>query len=152
VSHRVELTDRRLANIVRQCRDIPGQELFQYVDESGARCAIDSGDVNDYLREASGQDFTAKDFRTWAGTVLAAAALRDMGCGETETEAKRNVARAIADVAERLGNTSAVCRKCYVHPEVVAAYLEGTTIEAGSTEGAVVALLASRLRRLERVA
>jgi DNA topoisomerase-1 len=147
VSHRVELTDRRLARIVRQCRDIPGYELFQYVDDDGQRCAVDSGDVNEYLRESAGADFTAKDFRTWAGTVLAAAALRETPAFTTEAEARRNICRAVERVAVALGNTPTVCRKCYVHPEVIEAYLEGVAIPEGDDEAAVVALLESRRRR-----
>jgi DNA topoisomerase I len=123
--HVVDVADRRLARIVRQCQELPGHELFQYVDEDGQRHAIGSADVNAYLREVAGEEFTAKDFRTWAGTVLAASALRD-GVFESELEAKRNVARAIETVATRLGNTPAICRKCYVHPAVVEAYFDRT--------------------------
>ena len=123
--HVVDVADRRLARIIRQCQELPGHELFQYVDAEGQRHAIGSADVNAYLREIAGEEFTAKDFRTWAGTVLAASALRD-GVFESAAEAKRNVARAIETVAKRLGNTPAICRRCYVHPAVVAAYLEKT--------------------------
>ncbi len=123
--HVVNVADRRLARIVRQCQELPGHELFQCVDEDGQHHAIGSADVNAYLREIAGEEFTAKDFRTWAGTVLAASALRDGGF-ESDLEAKRNVARAIETVAERLGNTPAICRKCYVHPAVVEAYFEKT--------------------------
>jgi DNA topoisomerase-1 len=120
----VDVADRRLARVVRQCQDLPGHELFQYVDDQGQRHTIASGDVNAYLREVAGEAFTAKDFRTWAGTVLAARSLRDEAF-ESETEAKRKVAGAIRAVATRLGNTAAVCRKCYVHPGVLDAFLCG---------------------------
>jgi DNA topoisomerase-1 len=121
----VGLRDRRLARIVKQCRDVPGYELFQYVDAGDERHTIDSADVNEYLRQISGQDFTAKDFRTWAGTVAAAIALRDAEAFDSEAAAKRNVVVAIERVAERLGNTPAICRMAYVHPAVIEAYLEG---------------------------
>lgn len=124
IRHAIDLTDRRLARVVKQCQDLPGHELFQYLDDDGQRHSIDSADVNAYLRAITGQDFTAKDFRTWAGTVLAAAALRELPPFASATEAKRNVAAAIADVAHKLGNTKTVCRKCYVHPAVIDAYLE----------------------------
>ncbi len=127
--HALELHDRRLARIVKRCRDIPGQELFQYYDDAGERRDVGSGDVNEYLREITGQDFTAKDFRTWAGTVLAAWALSEFEAFDSETQAKQNVVRAIERVAERLGNTPAVCRRCYVHPAVLDAYLDGSLVE-----------------------
>lgn len=123
---KVALKDRRLARVVRACRDVPGQELFQYLDEEGQRHAVGSGDVNAYLREITGGDFTAKDFRTWAGTVLAAMALQEFESFDTKAKAKRNVTRAIERVSARLGNTVSVCRKSYVHPEVLDAYLDGT--------------------------
>jgi DNA topoisomerase-1 len=132
--HAVDLHDARLARIVKACRDLPGYELFQYVDERGARQTICSEDVNAYLREISGDDFTAKDFRTWAGTVLAAQALARLARFKSQTEAKRNVLRAIEGVASRLGNTKAVCRKAYIHPAIFAAYMDGrpmATDEAG---------------------
>jgi DNA topoisomerase I len=125
-AHEIGVQDRTLSRIVRRCQELPGQELFQYLDGHGHRRAVTSSDVNDYLREVTGQDFTAKDFRTWAGTVLAAWALPDAGAARTKAEARRNVARAIATVAARLGNTAAICRKCYVHPVVLDAYLDGT--------------------------
>jgi DNA topoisomerase-1 len=127
--HTVEVIDRRLARIVRRCQDLPGQELFQYLDEDGQRRPIDSADVNAYLRQITGQDFTTKDFRTWAGTVLAAQALRQCGNCTSATQAKRQIAQAIKDVAARLGNTPAVCRKCYVHPAIVEAYQEGSLLQ-----------------------
>lgn len=124
IRHEVELEDRRLARIVRQCQDLPGQELFQYVDENGGIRDIGSSDVNDYLREIAGAEFTAKDFRTWAGTVLAAQALQEFQDFDSDAAAKRNVTRAIERVAERLGNTKAISRKCYVHPAIIDAYLD----------------------------
>lgn len=127
--HLITLDDRRLARIVKRCRDLPGYELFQYIDEDGARQTIDAADVNEYLRVISGQDFTAKDFRTWAGTVLAAMALHELQAFDTDAQAKQNVVRAIESVAERLGNTPSICRKCYVHPAVLEAYLEGSLVE-----------------------
>ncbi len=128
--HVIDVDDRRLARIVKRCQDIPGYELFQYLDEHGERRAIDSADVNDYLREISGEEFTAKDFRTWAGTVLAAAALQEIGPGVTQTATKRNLTQAVARVAEQLGNTPAICRKCYVHPALLDGYLDGTLVDA----------------------
>ncbi|MGE0351975.1 MAG: DNA topoisomerase IB [Gemmatimonadales bacterium] len=127
VMHTVDLTDRRLARIVQQCQDLPGQELFQYLDDHGRRQAIGSGDVNGYLREITGRDVTAKDFRTWAGTMLAARALREMGPASSRKQADRNIVSAIDTVARRLGNTRTVCRKYYVHPLLLEAYLQGHT-------------------------
>jgi DNA topoisomerase-1 len=129
VRHRIDVRDRRLARVVRSCRDLPGQLLFQYVDEEGTTHAIDSADVNDYLREAAGDEFTAKDFRTWAGTVLAARALQAFEAFDTQAQARHNVVAAMESVAKRLGNTASVCRKCYVHPAVVDAYLDGSLAE-----------------------
>lgn len=126
ILHAVDLEDRRLARIVRQSRDLPGFELFQYLDENGERRSIDAADVNAYLKSIAGDEFTAKDFRTWAGTVLAARALHEVAAFDSQAQAKRNVLRAVEAVAKRLGNTRAVCRKCYIHPEVVNAYLDGT--------------------------
>jgi DNA topoisomerase-1 len=126
VRHRIDLHDARLARIIHRCQDLPGQELFHYLDEDGEPHAIDSADVNDYLREIAGEEFTAKDFRTWAGTVLAAWALKECDPFESETEARHNVVSAVAETARHLGNTPAVCRKCYVHPTIVAAYLDGS--------------------------
>ena len=170
--HEIDVSDRRLSRIVKRCQDLPGQELFQYVDRQGQRRAVSSSDVNDYLREITGQEFTAKDFRTWAGTVLAAWALLELdatmsagkaGARPTKAQAKRNVLRALEKVAGRLGNTVAVSRKCYVHPVVFDAYLDGTLIDtlqqrldhetrAGEhhlqrEEMAVLALLHQRLDR-----
>lgn len=126
VHHTIDLTDRRLAKIVKRCADIPGYELFQYLDSEGAPHSIDSAGVNDYLREMTDQHFTAKDFRTWAGSVSACVMLQEIGPFDTATEAKRNVVQAIQAVAARLGNTPSVCRKCYVHPAVLETYLSGS--------------------------
>ena len=128
--HRVKLTDARLAKIVKACQDIPGFELFRYIDEQGEAQSIDSADVNAYLREVSGEEFTAKHYRTWAGTVQAARLLRECGAGETKREAKSALLRVIAEVSERLGNTPAVCRKCYVDPLVASSFLAGTLMPA----------------------
>lgn len=121
----VKITSPRLARVVKRCQEIPGHELFQYLDEKGERHAVESGDVNDYLREIGGGDFTAKDFRTWAGTVLAARCLRDCEPCTSERQCKQEIARAIEQVAQRLGNTPAVCRRCYIHPAVIDAYRQG---------------------------
>lgn len=134
VHHTVSLQDRRLARIIKQCEDLPGYELFQYVDENGERHSIDSSDVNEYLREITGQHFTAKDFRTWAGSVLACDLLRGMGASENQTQAKKNIVAAIKTVASKLGNTPAICRKCYVHPTVLEAYLGGISVEQAKAE------------------
>lgn len=134
VPHSVAVTDRRIARIVQHCQELPGQELFQYLDDDGRRQSVDAGDINQYLREIADRQVTAKDFRTWAGTILAAQALRDLGGFTTEKEANANVVRAIDQVAKRLGNTRAVCRKYYVHPAVIGAYLDGVTIAAASRD------------------
>jgi DNA topoisomerase-1 len=128
--HTVHIQDERLARIVKRCQDIPGEELFQYVDDDGENHPITSGDVNDYLREISGEELTSKDFRTWGGTVLAAEALVRQGRFESETEAKSNVVDAIKEVADQLNNTPAVCRKAYVHPELIQAYMDGDLVRA----------------------
>jgi DNA topoisomerase I len=130
IEHEIDVSDRRLAKIVRACQDLPGQELFQYLDEDGEVRDVTSTDVNDYLREIAGDEFTAKDFRTWAGTVLAALALQEFQAFDNKTQAKRNVMAAIRSVAQRLGNTPAVCRSGYVHPRVIDAYLQGTMLDA----------------------
>src|SRR2546423_2786685 len=127
--HDVDIRDRRLARIVKRCQDLPGQELFQYLDEQGKRQDVHSGDVNDYLREISGEDFTAKDFRTWAGTVLGAMALQEFKEFDSRAQLKKNIVKAIESVAGRLGNTPAVCRKCYMHPEIINAYMEGRLVD-----------------------
>ena len=164
--HEIPVTDARLARIVRRCQDLPGQELFQYLDDDGERRSIDSADVNDYLRDISGDDFTAKDFRTWRGTVLAAWALKEFEQFDSEAQAKQNVVRAIEQVAEQLGNTPAVSRKSYVHPSVIDAYLDGDVVrevrrradatleeslpDLAPEEAAVLVLLRQRLRNEER--
>lgn len=117
------LRDRRVATIIRKIQDLPGQQLFQYLDQNGDRCGVSSTEVNDYLREISGRDVTAKDFRTWTGTVLAAMALAAYEAFDSDAAAKRNVRDAIATVAATLGNTPAICRKCYIHPTIIDAYL-----------------------------
>ena len=158
--HTVDVNDRRLARIVKNCQAIPGQDLFQYLDEEEKRQGVDSGAVNEYLREISGEDFTAKDFRTWAGTVLTAQALRGFKPFDSPAQAKQNIVEAVKTAAKRLGNTPAICRKCYVHPAVLDAYLEGSlarTLEPRaehqtnhargklrSEEAAVLALLGRR--------
>ena len=166
----VDIQDRRLAKIVKSCQELPGQELFQYINEDGERQQVNSEDVNEYLRQTSGEDFTAKDFRTWAGTVLAALALRECERFDSQAQAKKNIVTAIESVARRLGNTPAVCRKCYVHPEILDAYMDGTLLntlkqraqrqfaetlpDLRPEEAAVLALLQERLategQRLER--
>ena len=129
VRHEVDMDDLRIAKIVRKLQDLPGQELFQYVDEEGQFRDITSQDVNSYLREITGEDFTAKDFRTWAGTVLVALALNLQDAFQTKKQAKANVKDAISAVSKILGNTPAVCRKCYVHPAVLESYLDGDLLE-----------------------
>jgi DNA topoisomerase I len=127
--HEVDVTDRRIARIVSKLQDLPGQSLFQYLDGEGNVRDITSQDVNEYLREITGEDFTAKDFRTWAGTVLAAIALSAAGEFETTKQAKTNIKHAISAVAEVLGNTIAVCRQCYIHPIILETYLKGNSID-----------------------
>jgi DNA topoisomerase-1 len=142
-THSVSLSDRRIARIVQRCQALPGEDLFQYVDEEGVRQTVGSGDVNDYIREISGEEFTAKDFRTWAGTILAVAALAEVGAWASQRQAKSNVLRAIDRVAEQLNNTRAVCRKYYVHPAVFETYLAGTMVETlqnGTKEAATKSL------------
>jgi DNA topoisomerase I len=125
VAHSLSLTDRRIARIVQRCQELPGQELFQYLDDDGKRQTIDAGDINQYLRDITGRAVTAKDFRTWAGTMLAARALRDLGPFTSEKQAKSNILRAIDEVSKKLGNTRTVCRTYYVHPVLLEAYYEG---------------------------
>ncbi|MEO8510079.1 MAG: DNA topoisomerase IB [Chloroflexota bacterium] len=164
--HTVAVTDRRLARAVKQCQELPGQELFQYIDANGERQQVDSADVNDYLRDITGDEFSAKDFRTWAGTVAALLELREVELLDPDASTKHNLTEAIRRVAERLGNTPAVCRRCYVHPGVIDAYLDGdlaATLEAAASkrlssrphalraeEAAVLGLLKARLARLAR--
>jgi DNA topoisomerase I len=140
IEHEIDLNDRRLARIVRQCRDLPGYELFQYIDENGQRQTVGSEEVNAYLKDITGQDLTSKDFRTWAGTVLAAQLLREFEAFTSNAEAKRNILAAVEMVARRLGNTKAVCRKCYIHPAVFDAYMDGSMLET----------IAQRARKVSR--
>jgi DNA topoisomerase-1 len=126
VRQRVMLNDRRLARIVKRCQELPGQELFRYVDEQGRSRLITSADVNDYLRNAAGETFSAKDFRTWAGTLIAARELSDKAPGGTERQTKTTLVDAVKVVSQHLGNTPAVCRACYIHPTVLEAYADGT--------------------------
>ncbi len=128
--HNVEITNRRLARVIKRCQEIPGQELFQYIDEEGSRETIESGDVNQYLKEISGGDFTAKDFRTWSGSVIAADILSEIEPAGSERERKKQLSEAVDQVAMQLGNTPNVCRKCYVHPAVLDSFLEGTLARA----------------------
>jgi DNA topoisomerase I len=146
--HEVDVNDRRVAKVIAKCQDLPGQDLFQYFDEEGEVQNVTSQDVNEHLREIGGEDFTTKDFRTWGGTVLAAIALSTQGNFETRKQAKSNIRTAICAVAEFLGNTPAVCRKCYVHPVVVEAYLNHTRI--AGLNGAGKRLKQPDLRAAER--
>ena len=166
VDHEVDLEDRRLARIVKACRDIPGYDLFQYIDERGVRCTVGSSDVNAYLKEVTGEDYTSKDFRTWAGTVLAAQMLREIGGSRTRTEEKKNIISAVESVAKKLGNTKAVCRKCYIHPAIFDAYVDGSMTrtvlqrakraraahDLSEQESAVLVLLQRRLTRQRKKA
>ncbi len=163
--HEIGMRDRRLARLVKQVQELPGQKLFQYLDADGRRQDLSSDDVNEYLREITGEPFTAKDFRTWAGTVAASLALTEFLEVDDEAGRKKAIVEAIESVAEQLGNTPAVCRACYVHPEVLDAYLDGTMVEALSErargvgrgahalrpeEAAVLGLLQARLARERR--
>jgi len=159
--HDITLQDRRLAAVVRRCQEMPGQELFAYEDKDGAVVDVGSQEVNEYLRQITGGEYTAKDFRTWAGTVLAAIALREMEVCTSEAQVKKNILTAVESVAAMLGNTPAVCRKCYIHPGILDSYLSGATISTVSQrirqrldaslrqmrpeEAAVVVLLQHRL-------
>lgn len=122
VHHEITLKNKKLSAIVQKCRDIPGKELFQYFDASGNAHEIDSGMVNEYIKRLSGADFTAKDFRTWAGTVNAFLAFKELGFAETETALKKNIVEALDKVAGKLGNTRTVCKKYYVHPLIISMY------------------------------
>ena len=162
VHHSVEVQDRRLANIIRRTLDLPGQELFHYIDDDGETHTVGSADVNEYLQSIAGEDYTAKDFRTWSGTVLAAVALLEYEKFDSEAQAKKNIVQAIEAVSKKLGNTPTICRKCYVHPAVLESYLDGTMLEAlrrrarqelkedlhalKPEEAAVLALLQQRLQ------
>jgi DNA topoisomerase-1 len=163
VEHDIDLDDGRLARTIKACRDIPGYDLFQYYDQDGERHAIGSDDVNVYLREIAAEDYTSKDFRTWAGTVLAAQILRDFETFDSDAQAKRNIVRAVESVAKRLGNTKAVCRKCYIHPAILDAYVDGSMLKTVAerarrtkvndlteAEAAVLGLLQRRLARETR--
>lgn len=163
---RVDVEHPLLSQIVRKCQELPGQDLFQFVDEDGTIRDISSGDVNDYLADTTGQSFTAKDFRTWTGTVLAALALREFESIESKASAKKNLVRPIEQVAERLGNTPSICKKCYIHPVILESYLDGALIAAlrktaegmmrtslsrlRPEEAAVIALLQQRLKQEAR--
>src|SRR5437764_3191800 len=162
--HETDINDRRLARIVKSCRDLPGYELFQYMDVEGQRHTVGSAEVNEYLREITGEEITAKDFRTWAGTQLAAEALREFEAFDSEAERKRAVVRAVEKVAKHLGNTPTICRRCYIHPAVLESYLDRTMLEAladntskylaenidglSAEEAAVAAFLRFRLDKL----
>jgi DNA topoisomerase-1 len=147
--HFVEIQDRRVARIVKQCRDLPGQTLFQYLDEAGERQKITSEDVNAWLRETTGEDFTAKDFRTWGGTVLALSALLEIGACESEKEANKAVVETVKRVAEELGNRPAICRKYYIHPVVIDTFVAG---ELGGEAEGLQELEAQLLRLLRATA
>jgi DNA topoisomerase-1 len=149
VEHALELDDRRLARIVKQCRDLPGQELFQYRDETGDIVDIGSADVNAYLQEITNRDFTSKDFRTWAGTVLAATLLREYESVDGQARAKKNIVRAVEEVAKKLGNTKAVCRKCYIHPAIFDTYLDGTMASTVTQRAARVSKSVGRMTAAE---
>ncbi|NUQ20508.1 MAG: DNA topoisomerase IB [Gemmatimonadaceae bacterium] len=125
IEHSVRITDRRIARIVQRCQELPGWELFKYIDDEGRKQSVEASDINDYLREITGREVTAKDFRTWAGTMLAAEALREMGPAETKKQAEKNVVAAVDRTKEKLGNTRAVCRKYYIHPVLIESYLAG---------------------------
>ena len=129
VEHHIDLKDRKLAKVVAKCHDLPGQDLFQFVDHDGDRHHVTSHDVNDYLHEVTGEEVTAKDFRTWAATVTASVLLAELGRFETEAAAKHHLVEAVEKVATKLGNTPAICRKCYIHPAVFQGYLDGTLAE-----------------------
>lgn len=126
VYHTVTLKNKRLAKIVQACKDIPGKELFQYIDENGVRASIDSGMINNYIKEATEKDFSAKDFRTWAGTLSILSSFKALGIGETQTEIKRNIVAALDEVSGKLGNTRTICKKYYVHPKIIQLYEEGS--------------------------
>jgi DNA topoisomerase-1 len=145
VEHEIDLNDRRLARIVGQCRELPGYELFQYIDEDGQRQTVGSEEVNAYLKDITGQDLSSKDFRTWAGTVLAAQLLREFEAFTSNAEAKRNILAAVEMVARRLGNTKAVCRKCYIHPAVFDAYMDGSMLETIAQRAREVSRAVDRL-------
>jgi DNA topoisomerase I len=165
IERQIDLQDRHLAKVVSHCQDLPGEDLFQYIDEAGNVVDVTSTDVNAYLREITGQDFTAKDFRTWAGTVLAATALSELASFDSQAQAKKNVVSAVERVAERLGNTKSVCRKCYIHPQIISTYMDGAMAETvrqqaekelknvgklKPEEAAVVGLLQQKMKSVSR--
>jgi DNA topoisomerase-1 len=155
IMHTVAVDDPRLARIVRQCRDLPGQQLFQYIDEDGVVQDVDSADVNAYLRDITGQDFTAKDFRTWAGTVLAVTALRELDPSGAARRTKQEMLQAIEAVAGLLGNTRAVCRASYIHPAVLDCFMCGSltrVIRRQKDEAAVLAVLRWSARETRKAA
>jgi DNA topoisomerase I len=147
--HAIDIRDRQLARIVKHCQDIPGQELFQYLDEEGQSRSVNSADVNDYLREITRQDFTAKDFRTWGGTVYTVRVLQELEEFDSQTRAKKNIVQAIKFTAEQLGNTPAICRKCYVHPAILDAYLNRTLLPSLNQHPEKMAESANGLHREE---
>jgi DNA topoisomerase-1 len=149
VEHAVTVDDARIARIVQRCHDLRGQELFQYLDDDGERQHVEAGHVNDYLRDATGADITAKDFRTWAGTMIAAQYLRDTGPAASAREAERNVVAAIDQTAARLGNTRTVCRKYYIHPALIAAYLKGEVLPKTRRRHVKIRKPGGRLRKHE---
>jgi DNA topoisomerase-1 len=167
IRHAIDLADRQLAKTVQRCQQLPGQQLFQYVDREGQVRDVNSADVNAYLQEITGEEFTAKDFRTWAGTALAAQALQEFQEFDSQAAAKRNITQAIERVAKQLGNTSAICRKCYVHPAIIESYLDRSLTQLlkrraesvlrqslpslSPEEAAVLALLQERMRRSSRL-
>lgn len=140
--HTIALNDRRLANIVKRCKDLPGQDLFEYIDDDDKPIPITSTDVNDYLQAITQDHFTAKDFRTWAGTVFAVFALQQFEQFDSPTQAKKNIVQAIEIVAKKLGNTPSICRKCYIHPEILNAYLEGKLLKLARQQEDLVETLA----------
>ena len=150
IDHEFEVEDERLAMIAQKCQDLPGQELFQYLDDRGVVRDVGSADVNDYLRQITGRDFTAKDFRTWAGTVLAAMALTEVARLDPDLPRKKHIVQAVEVVAAKLGNTKAVCRKCYIHPEILDAHLDGSLVENLAKQAAVMSQGNGKLRGDER--
>lgn len=150
--HAIDFRDRKLAKIIQKCQDLPGQELFEYLDENGQPHKIGSADVNAYLKEISGEDFTAKDFRTWAGTLLAAQALAECDAAQSPTQCKKTIAGVIKAVAKELGNTPAICRKCYVHPAILEAYADGSLLESLQRRAQPTASQSSQALREEETA
>ena len=162
----LKVKDRRVAKIIKACQELPGQELLQYIDEDGTYQDVTSNDVNAYLKEITAEEITAKDFRTWAGTLLAALALKKVETFDSAAQAKRNLRAAIERVSARLGNTPTICRKCYIHPEVMNSYLDGSLVAAIQAEvettlrddlaglepeeAAVLAMLQARLKQQQK--